>query len=163
MSWDFTNDRSICTQIVEAIQRGILSGLYPPGSSVPSVRTLALEAGVNPNTMQKALVELETQGLLHTQRTSGRTVTTDEKLIMALKKAVASKHIENYFDGMRSLGFEREEAAGMLMAHAQKPCSGADTGFGAQSPDARPGSGMPDPDVRTDSGAHNPDKAKEAN
>ena len=118
MDWKFTADRPIYAQIVEQIQRKILSGIYPLGSNMPSVRVLALEAGVNPNTMQKALVELEEQGLLHTQRTSGRTVTTDEGLIMKLKESVASKYIEQYFEGMKSLGIERNAAADMLVSRA---------------------------------------------
>jgi DNA-binding transcriptional MocR family regulator len=81
---------------------------------MPSVRALALEAEVNPNTMQKALAELETQGLLHTQRTSGRTVTSDEKLIIRLRTSAAQKLVEHYFAGMRALGFERKEALRIL-------------------------------------------------
>ena len=114
MNWKFTDDRPIYSQIVELIQKGILSGAYPLGSSMPSVRVLALEASVNPNTMQKALSELESQKLLYTQRTSGRTVTTDEGLIMELKEKIASEYIERYFEGMQSLGIERGAAAGML-------------------------------------------------
>ncbi len=81
---------------------------------MPSVRQLAEEANVNPNTMQKAMAELESQGLLHTQRTSGRTVTTDERLIMDLKESIASGYIERYFEGMKSLGIERDTAVKML-------------------------------------------------
>jgi len=81
---------------------------------MPSVRTLALEAAVNPNTMQKALADLESQELIHTQRTSGRSVTTNEELIMKLKERMALEYIEQYFEGMKSLGIEREAAAEML-------------------------------------------------
>ena len=116
MNWKFTNDRPIYVQIVEEIQKRIISNVYPLGSSMPSVRVLALEASVNPNTMQKALVELETQELFYTQRTSGRTVTTDEGLIMELKERIASEYIEQYFEGMKSLGIERDTAAGMLVS-----------------------------------------------
>ena len=121
MNWYLTSDRPIYAQLVEQIQRGILSGVYPVGSSMPSVRVLALEASVNPNTMQKALAELESQGLLFTQRTSGRTVTTDERLIMELKEHIASGYIEQFFEGMQSLGIERSDAAGMLLAKAATP------------------------------------------
>jgi len=114
VQWEFTNDRAISSQIVEIIQKGILSGVYPPGSALPSVRTLAVEAGVNPNTMQKALAELETQGLVRTQRNSGRTVTDDERLIMKLKKQAAVGCVEQYFDQMRGLGFDRGDAVTML-------------------------------------------------
>lgn len=127
MNWNFSNGRPIYVQIVELIQKRILAGMYPPGSNMPSVRALALEASVNPNTMQKALSELEAQGLLHTQRTSGRTVTTDEGLIMELKEQIASEYIEKYFEGMQSLGIERDKAAGMLMAQAQSSSTSKDT------------------------------------
>jgi len=81
---------------------------------MPSVRVLALEASVNPNTMQKALAELENQGLLFTQRTSGRTVTTDERLLMELRERIASYYIEQYFEGMLSLGIGRNDAVEMI-------------------------------------------------
>jgi len=113
--WEFTADRPIYTQLIEVIQKRIISGAYPPGSSMPSVRVLALEASVNPNTMQRALAELETSGLLSTQRTSGRTVTTDERLIMQVKERIASEYIEQFFKGMLSLGIEREAATDMLV------------------------------------------------
>jgi DNA-binding transcriptional regulator YhcF (GntR family) len=114
LEWRFTTDRPIYAQIVEQIQRGILSGAYPPGSNMPSVRALALEAEVNPNTMQKALAELESQGLLSTQRTSGRTVTADERLIAGLKQRAEQELVEQYFTGMQKLGVERSEAISLL-------------------------------------------------
>jgi len=110
LNWLFTTDRPIYVQIVELIQRMILSGFYPMGSSIPSVRVLALEAGVNPNTMQKALAELENMGLLHTMRSSGRVVTTDQWLIMQLRDGIVNNYVENYFSGMLSLGFDRNAA-----------------------------------------------------
>ena len=119
MYWEFTADRPIYAQLVELLQKRILSGIYPSGSSMPSVRALALEAGVNPNTMQRALAELEASGLLSTQRTSGRTVTDDEGLIMRVKERIASDYIEQYFEGMQSLGIEREDATSMLVLKTQ--------------------------------------------
>jgi len=121
VQWEFTNDRAISLQIVEIVQKGILSGVYPPGSSLPSVRVLAVEAGVNPNTMQKALVELEARGLVHTQRNSGRTVTDDERLIMKLKQQAAASYVEQFFADMRNLGFERADAAAILKSQATSP------------------------------------------
>ena len=123
MIWEFTNDRAISAQIVEIIQKGILSGVYPPGSNMPSVRTLAVEAGVNPNTMQKALAELEVQGLLRTVRTTGRTVTEDERLIRMLKDQAAGNCIEYYFTQMHGLGIERDDAVAMIVSRAQTGAS----------------------------------------
>jgi DNA-binding transcriptional regulator YhcF (GntR family) len=114
MGWRFTTDRPIYAQIVDHIQRDILAGTYPPGSSMPSVRALALEAEVNPNTMQKALAELEAQALLHTHRASGRTVTSDESLISELRISTARMLVERYFTDMQALGIGRDEARRML-------------------------------------------------
>jgi DNA-binding transcriptional regulator YhcF (GntR family) len=116
MKWVFRGDRPIYAQIVEQIQLGILGGEYPPGGGIPSVRALALEAEVNPNTMQKALSELETQGLLNTHRTAGRTVTEDGKMIRKLKENMAKEHIRAFFEGMSALGVSREEALELLKA-----------------------------------------------
>ena len=75
MSWTFKEDRPIYSQLVEHIKLGIVSGEWSPGSKLPSVRDLAEEAGVNPNTMQRALADLEREGLVHSKRTSGRYIT----------------------------------------------------------------------------------------
>ena len=85
MAWDLDNGRPIYAQLVERIQMQIVSGLYPPGSRLPSVRELAAVAAVNPNTMQKAFAELERSGLIVTQRTNGRTVTEDAELIRDIR------------------------------------------------------------------------------
>ena len=75
MPWDLDDDRPIYLQLMERIQQDIISGIYKPGDKIPSVRDLALDAAVNPNTMQKALSELERSGLVYSQRTSGRFIT----------------------------------------------------------------------------------------
>jgi len=118
MKWKFRGDRPIYAQIIEHLQRGILTGEYPPGSAVPSVRTLALEAEVNPNTMQKALAELETQGLLLTHRTAGRTVTEDKTMIENMKEELARTQVDAFFEGMKSLGIEAGEAIKLIEAAA---------------------------------------------
>lgn len=79
MAWELDSDRPIFIQIVERIQMEIISGKYSPGDKLPSVRDLAAVAAVNPNTMQKALTELERTGLVYSQRTSGRFITEDAK------------------------------------------------------------------------------------
>ena len=79
MAWDLKSDRPIYTQLVEQIELMICSGIYPAGSKLPSVRDFAKEAGVNPNTMQRALAKLEEDGLVNTNRTSGKFVTEDRK------------------------------------------------------------------------------------
>ena len=119
MKWRIQGDRPIYAQLVEQLERGILTGEYPPGSGVPSVRNLAIEAEVNPNTMQKALAELEGRGLLHTHRTSGRTVTEDRGMIDRLKEGLALAQIDAFFDGMKSIGIDRDEAARLITAAAK--------------------------------------------
>jgi len=94
---------------MERIQRDIISGRFGPGDKLPSVRELAVEAAVNPNTMQKALSELERGGLVYSQRTSGRFITEDEELIKELKKEQAEKYLVEFMENMRSLGLKEEE------------------------------------------------------
>ena len=125
MKWKLQGDRPIYAQLVEQLERGILTGEYPPGSGVPSVRNLAIEAEVNPNTMQKALAELEARGLLHTHRTAGRTVTEDEEMIVKLKQDLALAQVDAFFEGMRSIGIGRDEAAGLIAAAAGEAGVGA--------------------------------------
>lgn len=114
MAWDLDSDRPIFIQIVERIQMDIISGVYRPGDKIPSVRDLAAEAAVNPNTMQKALTELERTGLVYAQRTSGRFITEDEHMIEELKGRLAQEQISTFFENMSRLGFAREETISML-------------------------------------------------
>ena len=109
MPWDLENDRPIYLQLMERIQQDIIKGVYQPGGKIPSVRELALEAAVNPNTMQKPLSELERSGLVYSQRTSGRFITEDKKLLSHMKSELAKTHIHDFFTSMRQLGFCDEE------------------------------------------------------
>ena len=109
MTWNLDNNMPIYLQLMEQIQRDIISGKYGPGDKLPSVRELAVEAAVNPNTMQKALSELERGGLVYSQRTSGRFITEDEELIKELKREQAGKYLAEFFENMRSLGLMEEE------------------------------------------------------
>lgn len=114
MSWEFKQDRPIYTQLLEKIQFLIISGFYPTGSRLPSVRDLAAEAAVNPNTMQKALAELERSGLIHSQRTNGRYVTEDIQMINQMKKEMAKEKILDFLSLMKQLGFQPEETMTLL-------------------------------------------------
>lgn len=114
MAWDLDADRPIYAQLVERIQMQIVSGQYPPGGKLPSVRDLAAVASVNPNTMQKALAELERSGLLVTQRTNGRTVTEDAEQIQEIRSNLAQAQVDNFFAGMKALGFGEEETMELL-------------------------------------------------
>ena len=114
MAWDLDADRPIYAQLVERIQMQIVSGYYPPGGRLPSVRDLAAVAAVNPNTMQKAFAELERSGLIVTQRTNGRTVTEDEELIKNIKSSLAKEQVRNFFEKMKELGFTEHEVVKLL-------------------------------------------------
>lgn len=114
MPWNLDSDRPIFIQIVDRIQMEILSGKYGPGDRLPSVRELAMEAAVNPNTMQKALSELERSGLVYTQRTSGRFITEDQNMIKQLKKDRAKETIEKFLENMQSIGFSKEETLSIM-------------------------------------------------
>ncbi len=114
MAWDLDSDRPIYAQLVERLQVQIVSGYYPPGGKLPSVRELASVAAVNPNTMQKAFAELERGGLINTQRTNGRTVTEDTELIQSVKLGLAKGHIETFVSRMKELGYTEKEILSLL-------------------------------------------------
>ena len=105
MAWDLSGERPIYIQLVERISRQIASGAYKPGDKFPSVRELALEAAVNPNTM----AALEADGLLITSRTSGRTVTEDMTLIESVKKNIAVSEYNSFYNSMKELGYSDDE------------------------------------------------------
>ena len=114
MEYIFDNDRPIYIQLVEKLRLEIISNKLKPGERIPSVRELALEARVNPNTMQKALVELENEGLIYTERTNGKFVTTNIELIEKIKKHLAEEKVNNYLQDMKNIGINYKEAINYL-------------------------------------------------
>lgn len=120
MAWKLDSDRPIYTQILEVIQYQIVAGRYQPGERLPSVRDLASEAGVNPNTMQRAFAELERNGLVMAQRTSGRVVTENMEMISEVRNKLAREQIREFIDKMKKLGFEKKEILS-LMEQDEKP------------------------------------------
>lgn len=114
MEWKIDDNRSIWPQLTELLTRAIVSGEYEKGKPFPTVRQLAQDASVNRNTMQRAMAELESVGLLITNRTAGRTVTTDQELIDAMKKKLAETNIENYLQEMHALGFTPRQAVDLI-------------------------------------------------
>ncbi|MBQ8663831.1 MAG: GntR family transcriptional regulator [Eubacterium sp.] len=119
MAWKFDNERSIYLQLVEQIQNRIITGAYPPGSKLASVRDLAAEAEVNPNTMQKALTELEHMGLVHAVRTIGRFVTEDMDMITKMKYQSAAAIVEEFKKKMEALGFGQSEIVELVAQQSQ--------------------------------------------
>ena len=110
MNYIFDNERPIYIQLVEMIRIDIVSGKFKKGQKLPSVRELALIMKVNPNTMQKALVELENENLIYTERTNGKYVTEDEKLIEKVKKELAQEKVNNYLNSMKNIGINYDSA-----------------------------------------------------
>lgn len=114
MPWNLDSSRPIYLQIIERVQMDIITGRYQPGDKLPSVRDLAQEAAVNPNTMQKALSELERSGLIYSQRTSGRFITEDKELIHQMKKELAAAEVSAFVAHMKQLGITQEEIRQLL-------------------------------------------------
>ena len=114
MDWSFNNDMPIYTQLVDKIKLSIVSGQLPPGEKLSTVRDLAEEAKVNPNTMQRAFQELERAGLVFSQRSSGRFVTEDVEIIMEAKKAMARQYVQSFMKSMEQLGYTGEEILRLL-------------------------------------------------
>ena len=109
MKWVFRQDAPIYTQLMDQFCLAIASGLYRPGERLRAVRDLAAEAGVNPNTMQRALSELERQGLVYSQRTAGRFVTEDPDRIAGAKRDLAEAKLRDFLGSMATLGYNRED------------------------------------------------------
>lgn len=129
MRWEFSNDAPIYTQLIQQVKVGIVAGMFPPGERLPSVRELATEAGVNPNTMQRALAELERDGLVYSQRTAGRFVTEDETMIQAAKRGLAQRHVKSFIEAMLRLGFRQEEIVALLKQEIEEGTSDVSTGM----------------------------------
>ena len=110
MDYYFDNERPIYVQLVEKIRLEIISGKLQSGQRIPSVREMALKVKVNPNTMQKALAELEEEGLIYTERTNGKFVTENKELIEKIKKKLAEEKVNNYLKDMQNIGIDYKEA-----------------------------------------------------
>lgn len=124
MEWQFDSNMPIYTQLVDKIKLAIVSGEYTRGQRLSAVRDLAAEAGVNPNTMQRAFQELERLGLVYTQRSSGRFVTEDESVIEGAKKALAEESIRSFMDSMRRIGYTREDIIRLLESGEREDSNG---------------------------------------
>lgn len=112
--WELDSERPVYIQLIEKLKAGIISGYYKPGDKLPSVRDLAAQAMVNPNTMQKALSELERTGLIYTSRTTGRFITSDESIINKLKEEAAIAHIREFMEKMKQLGYKQDQILNLV-------------------------------------------------
>ncbi|NCB04425.1 MAG: GntR family transcriptional regulator [Clostridia bacterium] len=120
MTWEFKDDRPIYTQIAEQIKLRIVSGLYAAGARLPSVRDLAAEASVNPNTMQRALTDLEREGILYSERTSGRFVSEDGEMIRRTREGLAVEVVDAFLLRMGKLGYDCESACELVRGREGK-------------------------------------------
>ena len=114
MDWNFRNDQPIYSQLTQRLTEAIVSGIYAPGEKLPSVRELAVEAGVNPNTVQRSLTELERDGLVFSQRTAGRFVTENENMIVNAKLRIADERVSEFLRSMKTLGCGRQEIISLI-------------------------------------------------
>ena len=117
MNFIFDTDRPIYIQLVEQLKECIASGKFEAGEKLPSVRDLAMQIKVNPNTVQKALAEIENQKLIYTERTNGKFVTENEELIESVKKELANQKVQKYFQDMNKLGINKEDAIKYLQGN----------------------------------------------
>lgn len=114
MEWNIRPDRPVYLQLVEQLELAVVTGEYPPGAKVLPVRELAAQAGVNPNTMQKALAALEAKGLVATHRTAGRTITEDETMLHALREEMALGQARAFCAAMGKLGLTPREIKALI-------------------------------------------------
>ena len=114
MQWKLSDDRPIYVQLMETITAAIASGTLAAGSRLPSVREMAAQAGVNPNTMQRALAELERDGLLYSQRTAGRFVTDQSDRITQKRKELAMQQIRIFLSSMKEMGYTSEQTLNLI-------------------------------------------------
>ena len=115
MKISFESGKPLFLQLQELIRTDIAAGKYSPGEKIPGVRDLAISANVNPNTMQRALAELEAEGLLVTRGTSGRFVCPDPAVIEEAKRKILAEHAKGFLMKCRELGVDRNEAAQILL------------------------------------------------
>ena len=114
MDWNFRSDQPIYSQLTQRLTEAIVSGIYAPGEKLPSVREIAVEAGVTPYTVQRALAELERDGLVFSQRTTGRFVTENENMIVNAKLRIADERVGEFLRSMKTLGCDKQEVISLI-------------------------------------------------
>ena len=119
MSWIFDNKKPIYLQIMERIKLQIVSHTLEPNQQLPTVREFAAEAGVNPNTIQRALSELEREGFVYSKRTTGRFVTENQELIAQSRRQLSEEELEHFISSMTHFGYEKEELPGVVADHSK--------------------------------------------
>ena len=131
MSWEFQDHLPIYAQLMDTLKRLIVTGRYLPGEKLPSVRELAAEAGINPNTVQRAFSELEREGLIYTQRATGKYVTENEADIKSAREDLARTQVADFLRAMQSLGFSVGDVIVLLQSfnESEEEIKHADSGM----------------------------------
>ena len=131
MSWEFQDHLPIYAQLMDTLKRRIITGRYLPGEKLPSVRELAAEAGINPNTVQRAFSELEREGLIYTQRATGKYVTENADEIKSERQALAKTQVAEYLSNMQSIGYSVGDVIVLLQSfnESEEESSHADSGM----------------------------------
>lgn len=131
MSWEFQDHLPIYAQLMDTLKRRIITGRYLPGEKLPSVRELAAEAGINPNTVQRAFSELEREGLIYTQRATGKYVTENADEIKFARQALAKTQVAEFLSNMQSLGYSVGDVIVLLQSfnESEEESSHADSGM----------------------------------
>lgn len=131
MSWEFQDHLPIYAQLMDTLKRRIITGRYLPGEKLPSVRELAAEAGINPNTVQRAFSELEREGLIYTQRATGKYVTENADEIKSARQALAKTQVAEFLSNMQSLGYSVGDVIVLLQSfnESKEESSHADSGM----------------------------------
>ena len=131
MSWEFQDHLPIYAQLMDTLKRRIITGRYLPGEKLPSVRELAAEAGINPNTVQRAFQELEREGLIYTQRATGKYVTENADEIKTARQELAKSQVADFLTTMQSLGYSVGDVIVLLQSfsESQEEESNADSGM----------------------------------
>ena len=131
MSWEFQDHLPIYAQLMDTLKRRIITGRYLPGEKLPSVRELAAEAGINPNTVQRAFSELEREGLIYTQRATGKYVTENADEIKSARQALAKTQVAEFLSNRQSLGYSVGDVNVLLQSfnESEEESSHADSGM----------------------------------
>ena len=131
MSWEFQDHLPIYAQLMDTLKRRIVTGRYLPGEKLPSVRALAAETGINPNTVQRAFSELEREGLIYTQRATGKYVTENEADIKSAREDLARTQVADFLRAMQSLGFSVGDVIVLLQSfnESEEEIKHADSGM----------------------------------
>ena len=123
MTIEFDNNLPIYLQVMNYIKKQIVAGKLKPGDKIESVRELAAELQINPNTIQRTFQELEREGVVVTRRGLGRYVTEEESMMMRMRKEMADQLLERFVSGMKELGFGDRDIVALV---AEAVASGSD-------------------------------------